>query len=265
LAAVHGQDAYYDTVGLVAGADSLGSGERAGLLAALGRDDDLAGLSILHVQCHIGFDTVSLARRGAQVTGTDFSAASLAKAADIAARSGVSIDWVEAESTALPRSLHGRFDLVYATVGVLCWIGDVPAWMSSVAATLAPGGHLLLYEMHPLYSALAGPDTLELEFPYGGAAPQHFEESISYAVPDAILEPAVTVQYAHSIGEVVTAAIDAGLEIRRLEEHLDADRDPRGMNPELEPDGRYRLRSGGHPVPIMFTLIAHKPDRKPVN
>jgi len=88
LAAVHGQDAYYDTVGLVAGADSLGSGERAGLLAALGRDDDLAGLSILHVQCHIGFDTVSLARRGAQVTGTDFSAASLAKAADIAARSG---------------------------------------------------------------------------------------------------------------------------------------------------------------------------------
>src|SRR5829696_6862518 len=66
----------------------LGSGERAGLLAALGRDDDLAGLTILHVQCHIGFDTVSLARRGAHVTGTDFSAASLAKAADIAARSG---------------------------------------------------------------------------------------------------------------------------------------------------------------------------------
>ena len=125
--------------GPVAGADSLGSGERAGLLAALGRDDDLAGLTILHVQCHIGFDTVSLARRGAHVTGTDFSAASLAKAAYIAARSGVSIDWVEAESTALPRSLHGRFDLVYATVGVLCWIGDVPAWMSSVAATLAPG------------------------------------------------------------------------------------------------------------------------------
>ena len=64
-AAVHGQDAYYDTAGLVAGADSLGSRERAGLQAALGREDDLTGLSILHVQCHIGFDTVSLARRGA--------------------------------------------------------------------------------------------------------------------------------------------------------------------------------------------------------
>jgi SAM-dependent methyltransferase len=264
-AAVHGQDAYYDTAGLVAGADSLGSGERAGLLAALGREDDLTGLSLLHVQCHIGFDTVSLARRGAQVTGTDFSAASLAKAADIAAKAGVTIDWVEAESTALPSSLHGRFDLAYATVGVLCWIGDVAAWMSSVAATLAPGGQLLLYEMHPLYSALAGPDSLELEFPYGGAEPQLFEESISYAVPGAILEPTMTIQYAHSLGEVVTAAIDAGLEIRRLEEHTDADRDPRGMRPNLEPDGRFRLRSGGHPVPIMFTLIAQKPDSKPVD
>ena len=106
---------------------------------------------------------------------------------------------------------------------------------------------------------------MKLEFPYGGAEPQHLEEFISYAVPDVILEPAMTVQYAHSIGEVVTAAIDAGLEIERLEEHLDADRDPRGMRPELEPDGRYRLRSGGHPVPIMFTLIAQKPDSKPVD
>jgi hypothetical protein len=137
--------------------------------------------------------------------------------------------------------------------------------MRSVAATLAPGGQLLLHEMHPLYCALAGPDSLELDFPYGGAEPHLSGESISYAVPDAILEPTMTVQYAHSLGEVVTAAIDAGLQIRRLEEHLDADRDPRGMTPELEPDGRYRLRSGGHPLPIMFTLIAQEPDSKPVD
>jgi SAM-dependent methyltransferase len=262
-AVAHGQDAYYDTAGLVAGADSLGSAERAGLRAALGRENDLSGLNILHVQCHIGFDTVSLARRGAQVTGTDFSATALAKAADIAARAGVTIDWVEAEATALPSSLHGRFDLAYATIGVLCWIGDIDAWMRSVAAALAPDGQLVLYEMHPLFCALAGPDWLELEFPYGGAEPQLSAESSSYAVPDALLEAMPTVQYAHSLGEVVTAAADAGLAVRRLEEHLEADRDPRGMGPEVEPDGRYRLRSGGHPLPIMFTLIAQKVSGQP--
>jgi hypothetical protein len=105
----------------------------------------------------------------------------------------------------------------------------------------------------------------ELEFPYGGAEPQLFEESGSYAVPDAVLEPAMTVQFAHSLGEVVTAAVDAGLTIRGLEEHLDADRDPRGIGADLEPDGRYRLRSGRHPLPMMFTLIAQKVAGEPVD
>src|SRR5918999_1034839 len=119
LAAVHGQDAYYDSEALVAGADSLVSAEAAGVRAAVGA---VAGLDVLHLQCHIGFDSISLARRGARVVGVDFSPVSLEKARALARRCELDIEFVEADATALPVTLHNRFDLVYATIGVITWI-----------------------------------------------------------------------------------------------------------------------------------------------
>src|ERR671918_1449265 len=109
LASAHGQDAYYDTEALVAGADTLHVAESAGVREAVGA---VAGLDVLHLQCHIGFDAISLARRGARVVGVDFSPASLEKARGLARRCGVDVAFVEAEATALPRELHNRFDLV---------------------------------------------------------------------------------------------------------------------------------------------------------
>src|SRR3954449_5653973 len=153
LASAHGQDAYYDTEALIAGADSLTDVEAAGIREAIGA---VAGLDVLHLQCHIGFDSISLARRGARVTGADFSPASLAKARALAERAGVEAESVEADATALPEALHGRFDLVYSTLGVLCWIADLAAWMRSAAAALRPGGRLILVELHPLFNMGGG-------------------------------------------------------------------------------------------------------------
>src|SRR3954451_5055622 len=144
LAAVHGSDAFYDDEALVAGADTIGAVEAAGVREAFGA---VAGLDVLHVQCHIGHDTISLARRGGRVTGVDFSPASLERARELARRSGTRIEFVEADSTALPVELHNRFDLAYATMGVICWIGDMEAWMRSVAAMLRPSGRLLLVDL----------------------------------------------------------------------------------------------------------------------
>ena len=97
---------------------------------------------MLHLQCHIGFDSISLARRGARVTGADFSPASLAKARELAERAGVEVEFVEADATALPPELRGRFDVVYSTMGVICWIEEIADWMRSVHAALRPGGRL---------------------------------------------------------------------------------------------------------------------------
>jgi SAM-dependent methyltransferase len=124
LAAAHGQDAVYDSEALVARADSLHDPEAAGVREAVGA---VAGLDVLHLQCHIGFDAISLARRGARVAGADFSPASIEKARALARRCDAAVEFVEAEATALPPELHNRFDLVYATVGVIVWIDDLRA------------------------------------------------------------------------------------------------------------------------------------------
>lgn len=254
LARVHGQDRYYDTDALVAGADSLREAEAAGLRLAVGA---VAGLDVIHLQCHIGFDSVSLARRGARVTGVDFSAASLDKAREVARRCGVDVAFVRADAADLPVELHGRFDLVYATLGVLCWIADLGAWMRSVAAALRPGGRLLLVEIHPLYQMFASLGPPVLDFPYAFDGGREFDEDGSYADPDAHVESTRTVVFAHSLGETVSAALGAELRVETLEEHLDADLDPRGDVAE-EADGRYRVRLGGEALPMLFTLVARR-------
>jgi SAM-dependent methyltransferase len=218
LAAAHGQDAYYDTEALIAGRDSLTEVEAAGIREAIGA---VAGLDVLHLQCHIGFDAISLARRGARVVGVDFSPASLEKAQALARRCEVDVRFVEAEATSLPAELHNRFDLVYATIGVLVWIADLRAWMRSAAAALRGGGRLLLADL-PVAST-------------------------------------ATVNYAHSVGEVVNAALAAGLRIEHLEEHVEADFDPRASLLPRDDDGRVRLRVDGELLPFLFTLVAAKP------
>ncbi len=259
LAAVHGEgdDAYYDVDALVAGRDTLGDAEDEAVRLAVG---DPAGRRVLHLQCHLGMDAVSLARRGARVTGVDFSPAALAKARAIAARAGVEVEYVEADALALPPALHGEFDLVYATIGVLCWIDDLPGWMASAAGALRPGGRLALVDMHPLYATVAEtPDGFHLDFPYAYDGPREFDEPGSYANPDAPVAASKTVVYAHSLGEVVDAALGAGLRVEALREHLDASFDPRGGLLEREDDGRFRLRLDGIALPVLFTLVAARP------
>ena len=258
LAAVHGSegDRYYDLDALVEGRPSLSDVEEAAVRAAAA---DVDGLAVLHVQCHLGMDAVTLARRGAQVTGVDFSPVAVSRARELAERCGVSVDYLEGDSTALPRSLEARFDLAYATVGVLCWIADLDAWMSSVASTLRPGGRLVLVDLHPLLQMVGSTDPLDFDMPYAFAGPQGFEETESYAGVTAEGAGDGNVNYAHSLGEVVSAAVRSGLRVDALDEHLDSDFDPRGNILTQEDDGRFRLRLGEHPLPLLFTLLATKP------
>jgi SAM-dependent methyltransferase len=257
LAGAHGHgDAIYDVEALIAGRDSLREAETAGVREAVGA---VAGLDVMHLQCHIGFDAISLARRGARVTGVDFSPAALEKARTLARRCEVDVDFVEADATKLPVDLHNHFDLVYATIGVLVWIDDVRAWMRSVAAALRGGGKLLLVDAHPVNQMVGSVDPLELDFPYGFDGPRKFDEPGSYAGADLPVAATETVEYGHSIAEIVMAALGAGLRLQHLEEHMEADFDPRGTLLEPEEDGRYRLRVDGELLPMLFTVVAAKP------
>ncbi|MGZ8614560.1 MAG: class I SAM-dependent methyltransferase [Actinomycetota bacterium] len=257
-AGLHGQDDYYDVAGFLAGASSLADRELDEVRAAVG---DVDGLDVLHLQCHFGLDTLSFARRGAQATGLDFSSVAVERARGLAADAGLDATFVEADSQHLPSELEGRFDLVFASYGVLCWIADLAAWMRSAAAALRTGGRLVLVDLHPASQMVGAVDPLEFDFPYLGAEPQRFEAPGSYAAPDADTTANTSVEYAHGLGEIITAAVGAGLRIDALIEWLDEAFDPRGGILAVEDDGRFRLRlggGGGHPLPLTFSLRATK-------
>jgi len=266
LARFHGtgDDSYYDLDLLRAGGTLMGEEERAAIdLATGGRG--LAGATVLHLQCHIGCDSVAMAREGATVTSVDFSRTALDRLEVLAEECGVTVATLEADATRLPATLAGQFDYVYASIGVLCWIDDIDAWMAGVERSLRPGGALVLVELHPVVTMVESLDPLVVDFPYAFDGPHVYTGTGTYANRDAPIEW-TTVQYAHSIGEVVTAAISSGLRVERLIEHTSGSFNT-GQFEYPEDDGRYRLRLGigatrdgvvepACPMPALFTLIA---------
>ena len=117
----------------------------------LPRLGDIAGLDGVHLQCHIGTDTVSLARLGARMTGLDFSPAALEQGRRLAAATGVDVDFVESDLYGAPEALGTeRFDLVYTGIGAICWLPDIRRWANVVATLLRPGGRLFMREGHPV-------------------------------------------------------------------------------------------------------------------
>jgi SAM-dependent methyltransferase len=254
-AALHGQDAIYDRAGFLAGASTL-----TRLDAEI--TGDVNGLDLLHLQCHTGMDTLSWLRAGAaQVTGVDFSAVAVAAARTLAEESGLAgrARFVAADVLAVPAELRGRFDLCYASRGVVGWIADIEAWMRTAATVLRPGGRLVLIEMHPLFVMVDSLDPLRLGFPYANDGPRHFSASGSYAAPDAATQHNDTVEYGHSVGEVVTAAATAGLHVEHLGEHLAVETDVgRGLLPR-DADGLLRWRVTGELLPVLYSLRARRP------
>jgi SAM-dependent methyltransferase len=250
-AQVHGsspEDRFYDVESFLAGRQTLYQMERD--LAG-----EVAGRDLLHLQCHFGMDTLNWARLGARVTGVDFSPVAIERARELAVRTGLTATFVEADTQHLPASLAGGFDLAVATYGVLCWIGDLNAWMRNAAMTLRPGGDLILVDIHPAFQTVSSIDPLVVDWPYGGGQAHRETQTGTYADPGLRTPAQDAVEYPHSLGEIVTAAADAGLTIKHLGEYIAAEFDPRGFLPQ-SPDGLYRLPFGDSHLPIMYSLRA---------
>ncbi|WP_250643048.1 class I SAM-dependent methyltransferase [Frankia sp. AiPa1] len=254
LASLHGQDDYYDVEGFLAGQLMLARRERDETAAAVG---SVAGLDLLHLQCHFGLGTLSWARLGARVTGLDFSPIAVERARSLAATAGIDAQFVQADAQRLPAPLAGSFDVVFASYGVLCWIADVHAWMAAAGAALRPGGVLVLVDGHPLTQMIDTVEPVRFDFPYQGGGAHRIRSTRSYASSATRLTATQTVQYPHGLGEIVTAAASAGLRVDALTEHLDAD-GPQGRGDQMRRghDGRWRLILAGQPVPVEFSLRA---------
>jgi SAM-dependent methyltransferase len=229
----------------------------------LPRLGDVAGLDAVHLQCHIGTDTVSLARLGARVTGLDLSAPAIDQARAFAAASGAEATFVRAELYDAVEALgRERFDLVYTGVGALGWLPDIRRWAQVVAALLRPGARLHIREGHPVLWSLADarPDSLlVVDFPYfEQAEPSVWDEGGTYVETDVVFTQNVTHVWNHGLGEIVTALLDAGMELTMLEEHQSVPWDAIAGQMVDIGGGEMQLKDRPERLPHSYTLQAHR-------
>ena len=228
-------------------------------LPRLGRLDDL---DVVHLQCHIGTDTVSLARLGARTArGLDFSPAAVSAARELAQRAGSDAQFHVADVYDAVTVLGAAScDLVYTGIGALCWLPDARRWAEVIAGLLRPGGRFFMRETHPVLESVCDPrpdGLLVLEFPYFETAGTRFVTEDSYAGNGALSSPEEIV-FNHGLGKVFTALTAAGLEVTMLEEHREVPWKALGeaMVPSPEFDGEYILAADPERLPLTYTVQA---------
>jgi SAM-dependent methyltransferase len=225
---------------------------------------DIRGLRGVHLQCHIGTDTVSLSRLGARMTGLDFSGAAVAEARRFAERIGDSTDFVESDVYAAVDVLGAaQFDLVFTGVGALCWLPDIQRWAEVVAALLKPGGRLFLREGHPMLWAIdeKHTDRLVVDYPYFETAdPIVFDDPGTYVQTEHEFQHVRTLSWNHGLGEIVTALLDHGLTLTQLVEHDSVPWEALpGVMEQVGDPAEWRLVERRERLPMSYTLQAHKP------
>jgi SAM-dependent methyltransferase len=221
----------------------------------------LDGQRVVHLQCHIGTDTISLSRLGAQqVVGLDFSPPAIAEARKLAAAAGADIRYVQADAYDALEATGGDFDLVYTGIGALCWLPDIKRWARTVRSLLRPGGRLFIREGHPVLWALdydRTDDLIALDTTYfEQTEPSVFDEPGTYVATDHEFAATVTHEWNHGIGEIVTALIETGLTVTSLIEHTSVPWNALpGQMRELE-NGEWQLIDRPERLPHTYTLQA---------
>jgi SAM-dependent methyltransferase len=236
---------------------------------------DLEGRSLVHFQCNSGGDSISLARLGATVTGVDFSDEAISRARDLTKKTGTRAtferadvyDWLE-EATREGR----RFDIAFASYGVICWLPDLGGWARGTAGILNPGGRFVLVDFHPAADIFDKDWNHVHDYPSSGE-PQRLEEGIGdyVAVSGGGLTPAGFVEgvrdfqspevcylFRWGLGEVVTALAEAGLRITALEEYPYANGERKFAGMRELPDRRMVPPDRIPTIPLMYGIRAEK-------
>lgn len=246
--AIHLESEFYDNESFIKGRSSLNEIE-------LDLLDDLAGKSILHLQCHFGQDTISLARKDARVTGVDFSEEAIAAATEMAQKTGAEVDFICCDIYDLPNHLDRTFDIVFTSYGTIGWLPDINKWAEIVNQFLRPGGKFVFVEFHPVVW-MFDDDFEKVKYNYFNDGPISETLEGTYAEVDAEISLDY-VMWNHGLEEVIMSLINQQLTIASFQEY---DYSPyncfKGMT-EVKP-GQYRIKKMGKKLPMVYALIAKK-------
>ncbi|MFK4728149.1 class I SAM-dependent methyltransferase [Agromyces mediolanus] len=260
---VHVASEFYDRSALRAGGSLLDPIAAAGIERLF--PEGLDGVRILHLQCHFGSDSLSLAQLGATVVGIDFSEPAVEEARRMAGELGLAdrARFIEANVYDARHMLPEpeSFDLVFTTWGTIGWLPDVGEWARIVAWFLKPGGRLYFADGHPAAYMLDGddgPDGLpSLRYAYAGGEPDIVDSGEDYADPDVVLEHTKTWEWMHPLSEVLGGLRSAGLAVEEFAEHYQV---PWRMFPATVPQGGGLYGwPGTRWAPLSMEIVAQAP------
>ena len=246
--AFHLTSDFYFVEEFIAGRTSLNEPE----LALLG---DVNGKKILHLQCHFGQDSISLARMGAEVTAVDLSDKAIAEAQKLAAQCGVNVNFIEADVYQLPHILEEEFDVVFTSYGVIGWLPDMKKWAQVISKFLKPNGTFVMVEFHPVVW-MFDDDFTYVKYPYSSKEPIIETYEGTYADQSALLSQEY-VMWNHSLAEVIQNLINSGFSLNDFQEY---DWSPYACfkkTIEFEP-GKYRIPELFDKIPLMYSIMAKK-------
>ena len=232
---------------------------------------DLAGKSLLHLQCNAGQDTLSLARLGAAVTGVDISDTAIAFAQELSADSGIPATFIRSDIFDYLDTTGDRFDIVFTSYGALVWLSDLKAWGKGIARVLKPGGRVVVLDFHPMFSTLE--EGWKITYDYMGGTQLNFGGVGDYvALSEGTLTPSgweagvvdfenphPSHEFCWGVADIVMALIDGGLILRTLREYPYDNGFKRFADMRELPGGRFILPEGMPVIPLMLGVVAEKP------
>jgi SAM-dependent methyltransferase len=245
---VHFTSEFYDVKGFLEGKSSLNTIE----LDLLG---DLKNKSILHLQCHFGQDSISLARLGARVTGVDLSDKAIAKGKELVKQTGADVSFVCCDIYELEQHLQEQFDVVFTTYGTIGWLPDLDKWAKIVSRFLKPGGNFVFAEFHPVVWMFDN-DFQKVAYDYFNSGPIVETEGGTYADREADIR-LTSVSWNHSISEVLNSLLTHGLQIELFNEYNYSPYNCFQNTIESEP-GKFRIAHLDHKIPMVYALKAIK-------
>lgn len=222
-------------------------------------DGTVSGKSLCHLQCHIGTDTLSFARLGAVVTGVDFSQPALDAAAALADEIGQPATWVQGDVLDAAALVGETFDVVYTSIGTITWLKDLNRWAQQIADLLVDGGVFYIRDGHPTLFTLdesVHPPALRYRYFANGLA-QEWDDDSTYS-GEGTVEHSRTFEFPHSISEILSALLGAGL---RIEAFHEGDTLPWEFSPHMlkTETGDYRWPDDlSSIIPCTFTVVARK-------
>lgn len=210
------------------------------------------GKSILHLQCHFGQDSLSLARMGAKVTGVDFSGEAISKARALNEQLGLDATFIQANVMELNEKLTESYDMVFTSFGTIIWLPELKAWANVISQRLKPGGSFVFVEFHPVINAMDW-DRGTFDYNYfNSGKPYHEIVEGTYADKDADLK-GEEYFWLHSFEDVLSPLLAEGMHLTSFKEYPFSSYDVFGEMKKLE-EWKFVWTKTQASFPHMFSL-----------